>query len=207
MLNARTWAEGQKMAPALSEQHEYAKRRILEEKEERVRAKQIILQILKQAPGGLGKTKLFKAFWLAHLFYSKNSPGYLSAWQIIRLPHGPGIDRGNQLIIELKKSGDITTSHEPKGPYTETVCKLVDPSRIPDFPPNVVEAIREACEIVTSETAAQISDWSHEFSRSWNVTPNGKELDIYGDLIPDDIYEERQEKLKELNAVYDNLFQ
>lgn len=192
----------------LSVKREYAKKRILEDKEERDLAKQVILQILKQVPGNtLGKTRLFKAFWLAHLFYAKNFPGYLSAWKIVRLPHGPGIDRGTELILELKKSGKIEISHEPKGPYTETVCTLVDQARTPDLPADAVKAIKDACDSVTStETALQISDWSHEFSRSWNITPNGKELDIYGDLIPDDVYEERRLRLEELNEVYDNLF-
>jgi hypothetical protein len=35
------------------------------------RAKRVIVEILRQAGGELGKTKLFKAFWLAHLYYFK----------------------------------------------------------------------------------------------------------------------------------------
>ncbi len=186
---------------------EYAKQRILDDKEERDRAKQIILQILRQAGGSLGKTKLFKAFWLAHLFYAKNSAGYLSGWKIIRLPHGPGIDNGDDLILQLKRSGDITLSHEPKGPYTETVCQITEQGSQKNLPPGAVEAIDTAVKVVgMHDSAAQISEWSHEVSRSWNATPNGSELDIYSDLIPDDLYFERKQKLEELNQVYDDLF-
>jgi hypothetical protein len=186
---------------------EYSKQRILEEKEERDRAKQVILLILKQAGGSLGKTKLFKAFWLAHLFYAKNSAGYLSSWKIIRLPHGPGIDKGDDLILQLKKAGKISIDHEPKGPYLETVCKLTDPASVQDIPQPASEAIETAINIIRMhDSAAQISEWSHEASRSWNLTPNGNELDIYSDLIPDDVYYERKLKLEELNEVYDDLF-
>jgi|SRR5579864_352698 len=191
---------------ALSER-EHAKQRILEDKEERNRAKQIILQILRQAGGSLGKTKLFKAFWLAHLFYAKKSTGYLSGWKIIRLPHGPGIDKGDDLILQLKRSGDISLSHEPKGPYTETVCQIVGQDSSQNLPAEAVEAIDSAVKIVAMhDSAAQISEWSHEVSRSWNTTPNGSELDLYSDLIPDDLYYERKQKLEELNEVYDDLF-
>lgn len=184
-----------------------AKERILEQGEERERAGQIILQILRQAGGALGKTKLFKAFWLSHLFFAKNSAGYLSGWKIVRLPHGPGIDKGDELIYLLKRSGDITLEHEPKGPYTETVCKIVDKPAAGNLPTGAVEAIDAAVKLVAAhDSAARISEWSHEVSRSWNTTPNGSELDIYSDLIPDDLYYERKQKLEELNKVYDDLF-
>ena len=34
--------------------------------------------------------------------------------------------------------------------------------------------------------AAELSDLTHEFSRSWNSASEGQELNIYVDLIPDD---------------------
>ncbi len=186
---------------------EYDKQRLLEEKEEKDRAKQIILHILKQAGGSLGKSKLFKAFWLAHLFYAKNAVGYLSGWKIVRLPHGPGIDKGDDLILHLKRSGDVVLEHEPKGPYTETVCKLVEQSRLKDLSEEAVKAIDTAVGVIKlHDSVTQISEWSHEVSRSWNSTPNGAELDIYSDLIPDDVYYERKLKLEELSKVYDDLF-
>jgi hypothetical protein len=185
---------------------EYAKKRILEEKEDRDRAKQVILQILRRAGGSLGKTKLFKAFWLAHLFYAKNSTGYLSSWKIVRLPHGPGIDNGDELIFQLKKSGSLVLEHQPQGPYTETVCKV-----IVEGGQSLTDAANEAIDsavrvIKLHDSAAQISEWSHEISRSWSNTPNGDELDIYSDLIPDDVYYERKIRAEEMNDVYDDLF-
>jgi hypothetical protein len=186
---------------------EYAKKRILEERGERDRAKRVILEILRQAGGSLGKTKLFKAFWLAHLFYAKNSTGYLSGWKIVRLPHGPGIDNGDELIFQLKKAGNLVLEHQPRGPYTETVCKVVAQDGGQDLAPAAIAAIETAVKVVEMhDSAAQISEWSHEYSRSWNNTPNGDEQDIYSDLIPDDQYYERKIRAEELNKVYDDLF-
>ncbi len=203
-MNTETSREG-KATPL--PKREQDKQRLLEDREERERAKQIILQILRQAGGSLGKSRLFKAFWLAHSFYAKNSAGYLSGWKIVRLPNGPGIDKGDDLILQLKQSGAITLDHEPRGPYTETVCKLAEPGDAKNLPDGAVEAIDSALKVIrTLNTVTQISDWSHEYSRSWNMTPNGSELDIYSDLIPDDVYFERKQKLEELNAVYDDLF-
>src|SRR5436309_2913255 len=88
------------------------------------RAKRVILELLRQAGGEMGKTKLFKAFWLAHLYYSKKAPGYLTDWPIVRMPKGPGIDRADQLILELIHSGQIEKNYEPKGPFTEVNCRL-----------------------------------------------------------------------------------
>jgi hypothetical protein len=192
------------MAPS---KRESSKPRILEEAEERDRAKQIILYILKQAGGALGKSRLFKAFWLAHLYYAKNAPGYLSSWKIVRLPHGPGIDKGDELILQMKKTGDVAVDHEPRGPYTEMVCKLTEQSGLIDISEEAIKAIKIAVKVVTElhDSVEQISEWSHEVSRSWGSTPNGEELDIYSDLIPDDVYLERQLNLKELNEVYDDL--
>jgi hypothetical protein len=178
-----------------------------EDRENRERAKQVILQILRQADNGsLGKSRLFKAFWLAHLLYAKENTGYLSAWKIVRLPHGPGIDRGDQIILELRTSGAIRLTHEPRGPYTETVCVLAREPAADLLGVGAIAAIQSAFQIVNTETVAQIAEWSHEFSRSWNLTPNGKELDIYTDLIPDDVYEERRQALQKMNDAYDDLF-
>lgn len=177
-----------------------------QEQENRERAKQIILQILKQSEDGeLGKTKLFKAFWIAHVLYAKKNPGYLSAWKIVRLPHGPGIDQGDNLILQLKESQDIKLSHKPVGVRTETVCMLLKDPPTNLLPAGAVDAIASAYRIVESQTADQLSEWSHAYSRSWNETANGQDLDIYTDHIPDDVYEERKQTLEEINKALDDL--
>src|SRR5438876_6783453 len=158
------------------------------------RAKRMILEILRQAGGELGKTKLFKAFWLAHLYYFKIAPDYLTDWPIVRMPNGPGIDRADRLILELVQSGHVERSHIPKGPFTEINCRLTGKPMDGELLSNAVDAIRTAVTDVKNCSAEAISELSHDFSRSWKNTPNGSELDIYGDLIPDDIYEERRQE-------------
>lgn len=203
-MNTKTRRKGK---AAKASKRDNDRQRILGGIEDRERAKHIVLQILKQAGGSLGKTKLFKAFWLAHLFYAKNSAGYLSGWKVVRLPHGPGIDKGDELILQLKKSGAVTLDHEPKGPYTETICKLAEQGGLHNLPDEARKAIAAAVKVIKMhDSASQISEWSHEYSRSWNTTPNGSELDIYSDLIPDDLYYERKQKLDDLSEVYDDLF-
>ena len=70
------------------------------------RAKQIIVEIVRQAGGVLdNKTNLFKAFYRAHLKFAESNPGFLSTWKIVRMPNGPGIHRFEVLLGELIADG------------------------------------------------------------------------------------------------------
>jgi hypothetical protein len=170
-------------------------------------AKRVILEIIRQSGGDIGKTKLFKAFWLAHLFYARMARGYLSDWPIVRMPNGPGIDRADKLIDELIAEGKVVRTHEPKGPFTEINCRLTGEAGENPLSETAVAAIREAVNFLKGHTADSASDLSHDFSRSWNNLPNGAELDIYSDLIPDDEYEARKEELTEMKKAYEKLFE
>jgi hypothetical protein len=170
------------------------------------RAKRIIWEILRQAGGEFGKTKLFKAFWLAHLYYSKIARGYLSDWPIVRMPNGPGIDRADHLLADLVADRFVIQTHVARGPFTEICCRITDQLMPDDLPPEALTAIKTAVKDVRSHSAGEISEWSHDFSRSWKNTPNGSELDIYSDLIPDDVYEERKKELTEMKRAYEGLF-
>ena len=172
----------------------------------REQAERVIVEILRQADtAGLGKTLLFKAFWLAHLYYAKNARGYLSDWKIVRMPNGPGIDDAEGLIDDLLASGAIVKNHVRKGPYTEINCRLVDAPE-GDLSEDAIEAIRSAVADVKKYSASEISALSHDFSRSWNNTQNGEELNIYSDLIPDDEYDDQAKEVAELKNTYESLF-
>jgi Protein of unknown function (DUF4065) len=174
---------------------------------DREKAKRLILEIIRQSGGGLGKTQLFKAFWLSHLYYAKTARGFLTDWRIVRMPHGPGIDEADDLLQELVQSGFITQTHEAKGPYTQIHCSITGKEIDEKFSTEAIQAIQAAVGDVKGQSAGSISQWSHEFSRSWNNTPNGTELDIYADLIPDDVYNERRKKLTKMKKVYEDLFE
>jgi len=174
---------------------------------DRERAKRVILEILRQANEPVGKTRLFKVFWLAHLFYSKKVRGYLTDWPIVRMPNGPGIHRAELLLEELTAQGLIAVRREPRGPFTEIACSLTGKDIGGELPPAATDAVREAVNYLRGMTASSISELSHEFSRSWNEQADGEELNVYSDLIPDDVYEKREQELLEIKKAYEELFE
>src|SRR5437773_12483994 len=105
-------------------------------------ARDIILEILRQAGGELPKTLLFKAFWLAHLYHAKRTRGFLSAWPIVRMPYGPGIHQGDSLLVELLHAGQIESRHVEKGPFVVTRFPLRDQVTVPrTFPPVAIARV------------------------------------------------------------------
>jgi hypothetical protein len=170
-------------------------------------AKRVILEIVRQSEGGLGKTKLFKAFWLAHLYYFKNAASYLTDWPVVRMPKGPGIDQGGRLIRELVESGNLTATAEPRGPFTEIACRITGKHIEGELSDAAVSAIKQAVNDLRRYSAEEISELSHDFSRSWNTKPDGVELDIYTDLIPDEEYQERVEELASMKKDYEKLLE
>jgi hypothetical protein len=170
-------------------------------------AKRIILEILRQSGGSLGKTRLFKTFWLAHLFYAKKARGYLSDWPIVRMPQGPGIHHGDRLLDELCQEGTLERSHEPRGPFVEISCRLKDDQVETHLSQEAVKAIQEAVSFARQyATAGSLSELSHDFSRSWNNLPDGAELNIYTDLIPDDEYQNGKDEMEQMKRDYEQIF-
>lgn len=174
------------------------------------RAKRIIVEILRQAgPAGLGTTKVYKAFWLAHLYYAQAARGYLSDWPVIRMPQGPGIARGDRLLKQLLDAGHLAMTPVQKGPAVENCYALTavgDAAGQEALSPEANQAIQKAVEDVKSfGTASAISTWSHTESRSWQQAKNGDELDIYCDLIPLEDHEEQARLLAEMESVFEEI--
>lgn len=173
----------------------------------RERAEQIILEILRQAgANGLGRSKVYKAFWLAHLFYARENKGFLSDWKVVKMPRGPGIHRGEQLLQDLGEKCLLVQSDERVGPFIEKRCMAARFDNQPSLPSDAVQAIEKALDFIKGMTAQQLSDLSHEFSRSWWETSFGDELDIYSDLIPDEEYQERTQTLQRAAAELEDVF-
>ena len=175
---------------------------------DRDRAVSVILEILRQAgSAGLGRIQLYKAFWLAHLFYAKDNPGYLTDWPIVRMPRGPGINMGTILLRELENAGKLKQTTEYVGPFQEFRCRSVATATNPQMSADEVEAIRQAYEFVKGKTATELSEYSHEYSRSWREMADGSELDIYNDLIQDDDeYNERKDALDAAMKATEDVF-
>lgn len=169
------------------------------------RAIRIIAEIVRQAGGELtGTTRLYKAFYFAHLYYAESAPGYLSDWPIVKMPNGPGIDSGTQLIAEMKDAGLLATDHVQVGPFQSMRFRLTGKEPSGDaLPGDAVQAIQQAVQLVQDKAAGESSELTREFSRSWHLAKDGAELDIYIDLIPDDEYASRDRSLEKMKAAWE----
>ncbi len=174
------------------------------------RAQQVLLEIARQSTGDaiVGKTKLFKTFYLAHLYYATNSPGYLTEWPIVRMPNGPGIDQFDLLLSGLVEERVFDCDAVKIGPYTTTRYRAVGEIKT-DNPLSTeeVQAIREAVEFTADKSAEQLSELTHEYSRAWNEPDEmGQELHIYKDLLDDASWERLEERAARVSDEVDDLF-
>src|SRR5262245_54707294 len=112
----------------------------------RTHARDVILEILRQADGEwTGKTKLFKAFYFAHLYYANKRPGRLTDWPIARMPQGPGIHNSQELFSSLIQDGYLLVEPVHEGPYPEHRYRLTDKGKEAASPPEDAQAaIRDA---------------------------------------------------------------
>ncbi len=154
--------------------------------DQRERAKDVVCDILAAAGGRIvGKVRLYKAFYAAHLIYWKTGAGTLTDYPIVRMPQGPGIDNGSALLSELADAGRIRLSTEPNGPYTEHVFELTQDWQLRQTDPRH-QAVAQAVQWIDGRSAASLSEETHLYSRSWRDSADGDELDIYADLLDDD---------------------
>jgi hypothetical protein len=167
----------------------------------RTRAHDVILEILRNADGEwTGTSKLFKAFYFAHLYFANERPGLLTDWPIVRMPQGPGIGQSHQLFGELVGDGYLTIEQVHEGPYPECRYRLTDKGRDATRPPEDARAaIKEATLFCQLRTAAELSQITHERSRSWIESKDGEVLNIYLDRIPDDEYQKREGEIARLD--------
>ncbi len=167
----------------------------------RSKAHDVILEIIRNADGEwTGKTKLFKAFYFAHLYYANERPALLTDWPIARMPQGPGIDKSHKLFHELERDGYLVIEAVHEGPYPESRYRLTDKGKNAERPPEDARAaIKDAALFCFPKTAAELSQITHERSRSWIEGRDGDILNIYIDTIPDDEYERRQQEIGQLD--------
>jgi hypothetical protein len=170
-------------------------------------AKQIILEIIRQAGGVLKyKTRLYKAFYYAHLRFADTQPGYLSTWPIVRMPRGPGIHHFKDLILELvaEKKIDIQIIH---GKHKGYVFNLLPCELILDLlPKGAGEAIAFGVQQIEGRTPTQTSEDSHLRSRAWGQAKDGEELNIYLDSLSEEEYQKNKKKAEELGVIIDSIW-
>ena len=169
-------------------------------------AKRVICQILAASGGKLaGKTRLYKAFYFAHLYYWRDNTRFLTDYPIVRMPHGPGIENGDQLVNDLVSEGRIRVTRQPIGPYTEAVYELAQKFEVDPTDPQYL-AVEEATQFVKDRTAAELTELTHEYSRSWQNIQSGDELDIYFDLLNDEEYERLKARSAEVRQLVKGVF-
>ncbi len=167
----------------------------------RTNAQRVLLELIRNAGATWdGKTKLFKAFYFAHLYYAGKEPGLLTDWPIVRTPQGPGIHKSFPLLQGLVKNGYLIVEPIQEGPYPEYRYRLTEKAATePPLTEDARAAIKAAADFVLPRTASELSQLTRERSRSWLEAKDGDLLDIYIDLIPDDEYEKGQEQLADLD--------
>jgi hypothetical protein len=167
----------------------------------RTNAQRVLLELIRNAGETWdGKTKLFKAFYFAHLYYAHKEPGLLTDWPIVRTPQGPGIHKSVPLLQGLVKNGYLTVEPIQEGPYPDSRYRLTEKAAAePPLADDARAAIKAAVDFVLPRTAGELSELTRERSRSWQDANDGDLLDIYIDLIPDDEYEKGLEQLTDLD--------
>jgi hypothetical protein len=121
------------------------------------------------------------------------------------MPNGPGIDRGDELLSELEREGRIEVGRAEKGPYVESVYRLLTPVALDSSSPRD-QAIVKAAKWVRGKSAAQLSEETHEYSRSWNSAQVGEELNIYIDLLDDKEYTTLERRLASARELVEGVF-
>lgn len=168
--------------------------------DDKEKALRVLAELIRQAGDEWleGRTRLFKAFYFAHLFYAAKSPCGLTNWPIVNMPNGPGIHAAEELLAELERRQWITREPAMTGPYPSEKYHI---NQIPDdlgLSQEERESVRQAFATVQGRTAQELSAFVHEFSRSWQRTKSGEELDVYLDIIPEDEFERRQKELERI---------
>ncbi len=176
--------------------------------ERKALAQEVILAIAEQSPGNEieGKGRLYKAFYIAHLFYHVKTGRMLTDWPIVRMPNGPGINGFDELMSGLIAAGKMQIVPTTVGPYPSSKFRAVHCDQPAQLNAMALDAIREAVQYIEGKNFAQLSDITHEFSRSWNAARDGDVLPIYLDLLTDDEYQASVTSATETNDLVNSLW-
>jgi len=171
------------------------------------RAKQVIVEILRQSKCTMNKTQVFKTFWLAHLFFTNENRGYLSDWPIVKMPNGPGIDKSQVLFDKIATEYEVKSTWVRTGPFNECLFQPVSDEVVSGLPENAIKAVKEAVDFAANKSAKSLSELSHEYSRGWREKQLGEEIDIYADSITDEEIGHSRAEIAFAREQYQGLFE
>lgn len=170
-------------------------------------AKRIILGIIQKSGGSLeGRTRLYKAFYAAHLFYWQKHGLYLTTHPIVCMPNGPGIDGGHNILRRLRQEGIVRVSLRSAGPHMVDVYELV-PGATVELEATEAEAIEEALKWIEGKSGTAISEESHAASVTWTEAAErgeyGKSLHIFLDSLSEEELDTKRELAAASKALLD----
>jgi hypothetical protein len=173
---------------------------------DRDKARHVLMDIIAEDGGEVhGKVRLSKAFYFAHLYYWRDNPGTLTDYPIVRLAHGPGVHRIDDLLAAMEKDGLIEIRQEPSGPYLENVYRLAGHSPL-DTPSPAHQAVVAAVSYIRDKTGSDLSEVTHERSRSWQRGRDGDVLNIYVDTLSDTDFNSLQSGLASAEEMVNSVF-
>jgi hypothetical protein len=105
----------------------------------------------------------------------------------------------------LEREGCIEVGREEKGAYVESIYELLTAVPLDVSSPRY-QAITKAANWVRHKSAAQLSDETHEHSRSWNGAKVGEELDITIDTLDDKEYSALEMRLASARDLVEGVF-
>ncbi len=131
------------------------------------------------------KQTFFNLFYLAHLYYTKETGKVLSDEPIVRGPKGPEIQDYKELVASLP-----ITHREVSvlGPITALHVFLAKGTKVdPIEDDEVKRAITRTRLLLLNSPSEQINALVREYSRSWQDTANGEVMLIARDLISEEL--------------------
>jgi hypothetical protein len=168
---------------------------------------EILRQQLDQKESRLSRDDINHVFWLAHLHFARENRGFLTTWPILRIADGVEVFKVDAILTELVDDGLVEVEVIDAGPiplsrYTCTAAGAA--RRLPD---PASAAVSQALASMKDLCCRGYFRRHGSVSRAWRTTPEGEEMNIYIDLIPDDVYQARQRTLEEMTASSKDLFQ
>jgi hypothetical protein len=173
-------------------------------------ARGVILEILRQSLGQNGarpsRSQINHRFWLAHLYYARENRGFLTTWPILRASGGVEIWKVDGLLRDLVDDGLAEVEVIDVGPIPVCVYACTPAAAEGHLPDAAITAVSRAIADGKDVGSNSALGWPVTLSRAWRETPEGEEMNIYIDLIPDDAHETRRRSLEEMASGCKDLF-
>ena len=117
------------------------------------------------------------------------------------MPNGPGIDNADDLLGEMVDEGRLDFRVAHVGPYDAMKYSLKTNVVPAELSVEEIGAIKSAVDFVKGKSATELSNITHEYSRSWQMAQNGDELNIYVDLEPERALFARMQAFDRLDGI------